>query len=247
MKLRISDMMDQTADLWENQESAVDLERIKKRVLKSVKTSKTLRRRIWNKKTLFLVAAVMILATGSVVIAKTRLPAGGVINKDNQDEVMVDTYASSTSSLVAEKTVQEKKSTKENSKLFSELVENLDAQEIVEIEGKEGRKCISLPQSYLENGCMLVLEKGTEKGFYLEKGQEIVFEIEQSFAGKDTGASLKIRTGYILNGEYTALEDVVEGEDEPEKFVVPESGAYYFTFLNLSSDRVVVQAELLKK
>ncbi len=250
MQIRISDMMDQASDLCENKNAAnpgVDLNIIKNKVLPSINESKPAPRKIIKrKKAILLVAAAMILATGTIVIAKTHLAAGGLIDKNNKEEVMTDTFAMSTDSISGTQNTESVYNGKSSSDIPSWAKDENIAQEFAFIDGKADSNVISLPECYLENGCMLVMENG-KSGFKLKKGQKIVFDIDQSFAGTDTGASLKIRTGYILDDTYTVIGDAVDGDDEPLEFTVPKSGTYDFTFLNLSSDRVIITANLTKK
>jgi hypothetical protein len=248
MKLKISELLDQVADFCESNncpKTEIDLSKIEKRVLTKIHSQPKPIRFRKRRKFIIALAAALVAVTGSVVIAKTLLPSGGIITEENADDITEHLSAYSSITSAEEDLTQENLQTEifENDIISKEsaIANQLpDSSEIVEISVKEKNGTIAPPDLYMDNGCMIILKNG-DTGYTLKKDTEITFKICPKFADSTNSYPIHISLGYVLDGNYNPIYDIETAKESGTyTFTVPHDGIYYFTLINTTLDRIIL-------
>lgn len=235
MKIRISDMLDNAAEIIEkenNCSNTIDSRKIKRIVFQKIQKTQVRRTR-W--KAVVILAAVLGLSVLSVG-AKNLLQSAGFIGKDMEDvdkpQVGIEVEESS---FVYQ----------EDANLQTDLIaeENLyengmpTAKYIAEIEIDEKNR---LPECYLDNGAMLILTKEDDAGWNIGFGSilQVVFSQKRV---DETGAEKtgNLEVGYIQNGVVKWVE-TTDSEESCIQILFETEGEAYICMRNISSDRIIL-------
>lgn len=103
----------------------------------------------------------------------------------------------------------------------------------VDIEGK-------LPESYLDNGAMIIFSQSNNDGWNVTENTILHFEFMQGQIGETVLTQSGIlEAGYILNGELRELQMSSQNFYSVD-FCSECEGTYYFYLKNCSSDRIII-------
>ena len=97
-----------------------------------------------------------------------------------------------------------------------------------------------LKDVYIQPGYGVALQKADEMGFQLKKGDVLNCKIILDLSRMNIkGTSVGVEFGYILNGEYHVVEDVL-GSDFLFQIDADEEGEYFPCILNRSSANLII-------
>ena len=249
MKIKISDMMDQATECSEDLTSAgpdIDFDRVKESVMKKAQAKPVHKKSIFfYARTAAAVFAVVLVVTGTTVIAKALLPLGGLVTKDTIDEITEPEVAASYAEMA----------TTSELAAFSETVDSADdipqtRQQVgnpYEKNLKMDRVCFtytsangtySIPDFYLGNGAFAEFHTDGQTGLYLQKGQTVTLQFSQEDAAYPDTEDSSADIGYTLNGQYTGL--LVSRDPEIScSFTAPSSGNYVIVLSNFGVSRAI--------
>lgn len=236
MKIRISDMLDNASELIEENmeaEYAADNKRIKEIVFSKVNPVKKVHRRKQ-----YVAVLLIFLVIGSMTVgAKELLRSAGIIGS-NKDAIMqqqighraeedfayhFNNFVDFQTNLISVENLYE-----ENIPVAKYIVEIP-----VDVEGM-------LPESYLDNGAMIIFTQGNTDGWNVAEDTILHFEFTQGqIGGTDLAQPGILEVGYILNGKLKELQ--MTSQNFYSVDLCPESeGTYYFYLKNCSSDRIII-------
>lgn len=243
MKIRISDMFDNASELIEENteaEYAADNKRIKEIVFSKVNPVK----KVHSRKPYVAVLLIFLVIGSMTVGAKELLRSAGIIGS-NKDAIMqlqighraeedfayhFNNFVDFQTDLISVENLYE-----ENIPVAKYIVEIP-----VDIEGK-------LPESYLDNGAMIIFTQSNNDGWNVAEDTILHFEFTQ---GQIDGTNLAqpgmLEVGYLLNGKLKELQ--MTSQNFYSVDLCPESdGTYYFYLKNCSSDRIIIAGGNIKE
>lgn len=236
MKIRISDMLDNAADIVEvesNYNNVIDSRKIKEIVFLRIHRSR--RKRVKRQ-----CIAVLIAVLGLSVIsagAKTLLQSAGVIgiNKEDvlQSQVGINIDEDNISDYNAEFDLQTDLILSEN------LYENgiPIAKYIAEVSVDEENK---IPECYIDNGAMLIFVSADNTGWYVGVDTALQFNFQQERVEEtDLDKAGTLEVGYIRDGKVKWCQ-VTDSISNNIQFMFEDEGNYYICVRNASSDRIVI-------
>lgn len=235
MKIKISDMLDNAAEIVEvesNYNNVIDSRKIKEIVFLRIHRSQ--RRRVKRQ-----CIAVLIAVLGLSVIsvgAKTLLQSAGVIgiNKEDvlQSQVGINIDEDNISDYKAEFDLHTDLILSEN------LYENgiPIAKYIAEVSVDEENK---IPECYVDNGAMLIFVSADNGGWYVDTDTSLQLNFQQKRVEMGVEKAGVLEVGYIYDGKvkWCQLADNISSNIQ---LLFEEEGNYYICVRNASSDRIII-------
>lgn len=237
MKIKISDMLDNAAEIIEaenNDNNVIDSRKIKEIVFLRIHRS---RRRAKQQ-----CVAVLIAILGLSVIsvgAKTLFQSAGVIGI-NQEDILQSQVGIN----IDENGISDYKAEFD---LHTDLIlsENLYpngipiAKYITEVSADEENK---LPKCYIDNGAMLIFVSADNTGWYVgaDTGLQLNFQqerVKEIDTDKTEAGTLEV--GYIRDGKVKWCQ-VTDSISNNIQFMFEDEGNYYICVRNASSDRIII-------
>lgn len=253
MEIKISDMMDQTAECNETLTSAgteVDFDKVKQSVMKKAQTKPVHKKSIFfYARTAAAVFAVVLVVTGTTVIAKGLLPLGGLVTKDNEKDISEEQICVSEEIVdpsTSEITDWPGQDAEPDSSVwyFNPYDLNEDGiglEDMFTFTYAVQNDQYLIPTFYLDSGAFAELRDATGDGLHFAKGQKITISFQQrsAFEGSEAG-NPSASIGYLVNGNFTCLEHIRDKEGVIS-FIAPETGNYVISFADCGSDRTVYE------
>lgn len=236
MKIRISDMLDNAAEVVEmecNYNNVIDSRRIKEIVFQRIHRSQRKRIREQGVAALIAVLGLSVISIG----AKTLLQTAGVIGINREDilqpQIGIKADEEDMSDYETELGIQ--------SDLISEkyLYENgvPIAKYIAEISADEENK---LPKCYVDNGSMLIFASVDNAGWYVGVDTTLQLDFQQERVEEtDSDKAGTLEVGYIHDGKVQWCQ-VTDSISNNIQLMVEEEGNYYVCIRNASSDRIII-------
>lgn len=236
MKIKISDMLDNAAEIVEvesNCNDVVDSRKIKEVVFLRIRGSR--RKRI---KRQYIVALIAVLGLCIISIgAKKLLQSAGVIRR-NQEEVLQPQVGIN----IDEDNISDYK---KEFDLHTDLIlpENLYengvpiAKYIAEISADEENK---IPECYVDNGAMLIFVSDDNGGWYVDTDASLQLNFQQKRVDMkrvETAGTLEV--GYVYEGKVKWCQ-VADNININIQLLPEEEGNYYICLRNASSDWIII-------
>lgn len=236
MKIRISDMLDNAAEVVEmecNYNNVIDSRRIKEIVFQRIHRSQRKRIREQGIAALIAVLGLSVISIG----AKTLLRTAGVIgiNQDDilQPQIGIKADEDDISDYEIKFDMQ--------SDLISEkyLYENgiPIAKYIAEVSVDEENK---IPECYVDNGAMLIFVGVNNTGWYVGAGTALQLGFQQERVEEtDSDKAGILEVGYIHDGKVQWCQ-IADSISNNIQLMAEEEGNYYICIRNASSDRIII-------
>lgn len=236
MKIKISDMLDNAAEIVEvesNCNNVIDSRKIKEIVFLRIHGSR--RKRIRRQ---YIVALIAVLGLCAVSIgAKKLLQSAGVIGV-NQEDVLRPQVGIN----IDEDNISDYKTEFD---LHTDLIlpENLYengipiAKYIAEVSVDEENK---IPECYVDNGAMLIFVSADNGGWYVDTGTSLQLNCQQKRVDMkrvETAGTLEV--GYVYEGKVKWCQ-VADNINSNIQLMPEEEGNYYICLRNVSSDRIII-------
>lgn len=234
MKIKISDMLDNAAELIEtegNCDNTIDSKRVKEIVFQRIHKSQ--KRKIGRQCAVFLIAVLVI--SGISVGAKALLRSAGVIGK-HQHEVLQpqkgiktnedDELQNNTDFEVQTDLIKSDNFYKDGVPI-AKYVEEIPVEEDI------------LPECYLDNGTMLIFTR-YDAGWYADTDTILQLDFQQRRVEEtepDRAGTLEV--GYVYNGDVKWFQ-TSDSISNSVQFMFDEEGEYNVCVRNISSDRVII-------
>ena len=249
MEIKISDMMDQTAECNETLTSAgteVDFDKVKQSVMKKAQTKPVHKKSIFfYARTAAAVFAIVLVVTGTTVIAKGLLPLGGLVTKDTIDEITEPEVAASYAEMTTASELAAVSETVDSGddipqtrqQVGNPYEKNLEMDKVC-FTYTSADGTYSIPDFYLGNGAFAEFHADGQTGLYLRKGQTVTLQFSQEDAANPDTEDSCADIGYTLNGQYTGL--LVSRDLETScSFTAPTSGNYVIVLSNFGVSRTI--------
>lgn len=253
MKIKISDMMDQATDCNETLTSAgpeVDFVKVKESVIKKAQEKPIQKKSIFfYARTAAAVVAVVLAVTGTTVIAKGLLPLGGLVTKDNEEDISEEQICFSedvvdpSTSVITDWPDQD---AEPDPSVWEFNPYDLNGDGI----GLDNMFAFTytvqndhylIPTFYLDSGAFAEFRDTAGDGLYFTKGQKVTISFQQRSALNDSEAgNPSASVGYLVNGNFTCLEHIRDKKGTIS-FIAPETGNYVISFADCGSDRTVYE------
>lgn len=236
MKIRISDMLDNAAEVVEmecNYNNVVDSRRVKEIVFQRIYRSQRKRIREQGVVALIAVLGLSVISIG----AKTLLRSAGVIGINQEDilqpQIGIKVDEEDIYDYETEFNIQ--------SDLISEkyLYENgvPIAKYIAEVVTDEKNK---LPKCYVDNGAMLIFANADNTGWYVGADTALQLDFQQERVEEtDSNKAGTLEVGYIYDGKVQWCQ-VTDSISNNIQLMFEEEGYYYLCVRNASSDRIII-------
>lgn len=236
MKIRISDMLDNAAEVVEMEcdyNNVIDSRIIKEIVFQRIHRSQRKRIREQGVAALIAVLGLSVISIG----AKTLLQSAGVIGINREDvlqpQIGIKVGEEDMSNSETELGIQ--------SGLISEkyLYENgiPIAKYIAEVSVDEENK---IPECYVDNGAMLIFVGVNNTGWYVGAGTALQLGFQQERVEETASDKAGIlEVGYIHNGKVQWCQ-IADSISNNIQLMAEEEGNYYICIRNASSDRIII-------
>lgn len=236
MKIRISDMLDNAAEVVEmecNYNNVIDSRRIKKIVFQRLHRSQRKRVKGQGIAALIAMLGLSVISIG----AKTLLRSAGVIGINQEDilqpQIGIKVDEEDISDYETEFDLQ--------SDLISEkyLYENdvPIAKYIAEVSANEEN---NLPKCYVDNGAMLIFVSADNTGWYVGVDTALQLDFQQERVEEtDSDKAGSLEVGYIHDGKVKWCQ-VTDSISNNIQIMFEEEGYYYLCVRNASSDRIII-------
>lgn len=238
-------MLDNASEIIEeNLESntVLDDSKIKEKVFQKIHKPYSNKIKWWKKKYIAVLAAVLSIS-GITVWAHEIFYGAGKID-ENRDEIMEYQNSQVTGEDDLEAVPEQ------NLETMTELInpENLYendipiAKYIIELPVDVGNK---IPESYLDNGAMIIFTPIDADGWDMDGESTLKFEFHQARTeGVDESGTLEV--GYICSGKLRK-EMTIQSQDNNIDFHFSDKGVYAVYLKNLSSDRIIISGGVIEK
>lgn len=244
MKIKISDMLDNAAEIIEEESNysvLVNNRRVKEIVFQRIHKSKR-----FGAKKQCVVSLIAILGASVILVgAKTFFQPAGIIGT-NQEDVLwpqegITIDEDSMSNYQTEIGVQTNLILPEN--LYDNGIPI--AKYILEVPVDEEN---ALPECYVENGTMLIFTNGSNKdGWYADKDTTLQLDFKQvRVEEKETDQAGVLEVGYIYKGKINWWQ-VTDSVYNSTQLTFDQEGNYYICIRNVSSDRVIITNGSVRK
>lgn len=235
MKIRISDMLDNAAEIVEvesNYNNVIDSRKIKKIVFLRIRRS---RRRKVKRQCVAALIAVLSLSVISVG-AKTLLQSAGVIGI-NQEDIL----QSQVGIKIDEDNISDYKAKFDlHTDLISSeyLYENgvPIAKYIAEVSVDEENK---IPECYVDNGAMLIFVSADNGGWYVDTDTSLQLNFQQKRVEMGVEKAGVLEVGYVYDGKVKWCQ-VTDSISNNIQLMFEDEGNYYICVRNASSDRIII-------
>nr|WP_297932749.1 hypothetical protein [uncultured Blautia sp.] len=236
MKIKISDMLDNAAEIVEvesNYNNVIDSKKIKEIVF--IRIHRSRKKRVKRQ----CIAALMAVLGLSVISAgaKTLLRSAGVIGINQEDvsqpQVGINIDEDNISDYKVEFDLQT------DLILSEDLYENgvPIAKYIAEVSVDEENQ---IPECYIDNGAMLIFVDVDNGGWYVDTDTSLQLNFQQKrvdMKGSETAGVLEV--GYVYDGRVKWCQ-VTDNIDSNIQLLFEEEGNYYICLRNASSDRIII-------
>lgn len=244
MKIKISDMFDNAAEIIEAEGNYSDL--VNSRSVKEIVFQRIHRSRKIGVKHRCIAGLIAVLGASVILVgAKTFFQPAGIIGT-NQEDVLrpqegITIDEDSMSNYRTEIDVQTNLILPEN--LYDNGIPI--AKYILEVSVDEEN---ALPECYVENGTMLIFTNGSNKdGWYADKDTTLQLDFKQvRVEEKETDQAGVLEVGYIYKGKINWWQ-VTDSVYNSTQLTFDQEGNYYICIRNVSSDRVIITNGSVRK
>lgn len=246
MKIKISDMFDNAAEIIEAEGNYSDL--VNSRSVKEIVFQRIHRSRKIGVKHRCIAGLIAVLGASVILVgAKTFFQPAGIIGTNQEDVLRPQRQEGITKDEDSISNYQTEMDVQTNLILPENLYDNgiPIAKYILKVPVDEEN---ALPECYVENGTMLIFTNGSNKdGWYADKDTILQLDFKQvRVEERETERAGVLEVGYIYKGKINWWQ-VTDSVCNSMQLTFDQEGNYYICIRNVSSDRIIITNGSVRK